>query len=97
MKKPDHILSLPEMSICSEMNRKKRCRHEPKCQHVNCLRNALENFLSAVIGGQGQNIELRKVKMDMMLVLLRMISTAIQINASVYPLIKLLLVNSKFY
>ena len=39
-KKTDFILSLPEMSYCSEKIRKKRCRREPKCHHVNCLRNA---------------------------------------------------------
>ena len=44
MKKPDYILSLPEMSLCVEENRHKRCRQEPKCQHVNCIRNALERL-----------------------------------------------------
>ena len=52
MKKPDYILSLPEMSICFEKNRRKRCKHEPKCQHVNCLRNALEHFLDQVVSGK---------------------------------------------
>ena len=45
MKKPDYVLSLPEMSFCSEKNRERRCRREPKCKHVNCLRNAQECFL----------------------------------------------------
>ena len=85
------------MSICSGMNRKERCEQEPKCQHVNCLRNALDHLLNEVVGGQGLNIELRKVKSDMMPVLLRTNSAAIQLNASVYQLIKLLLVNSKFF
>ena len=48
MKKPDYILSLPEMSFCSEKNRERRCRREPKCQHVNCLRNAQNSELSAL-------------------------------------------------
>ena len=39
-KKPDYILSIPEMSFCSEKNRERRCRWEPKCQNVNCLRKA---------------------------------------------------------
>ena len=39
-KKPDYILSIPEMSFCSEKNRKRRCRWEPKCENVNCLRKA---------------------------------------------------------
>ena len=32
------------MNYCSEKNRKKRCRREPKCQHLNCIRNAQENL-----------------------------------------------------
>ena len=44
LKKPDYILSLPEISLCSEKNRKRRCRREPKCQHVNCLRTAQECY-----------------------------------------------------
>ena len=44
-KKTDFILSLPGMSYCSEKIRKKRCRREPKCHHVNCLRNAQKCFL----------------------------------------------------
>ena len=62
MKKPDYTLSLPEISICSEMKRKKRCKHEPKCQHVNCLRNAIDYFLNEVVGGQGQNLQLSESK-----------------------------------
>ena len=46
MKKPDYILSIPEVSFCSEKNRKRRCRREPKCQNVNCLRNAQDCFLT---------------------------------------------------
>ena len=38
-KKPDYILSLPEISLCTEQNRQKRCTREPKCQHVDCIRN----------------------------------------------------------
>ena len=38
-KKTDYTLSLPEMSLCSEQNRQKRCKREPKCQHVDCNRN----------------------------------------------------------
>ena len=43
-KKPNFILSLPEISYCSEINRKRRCRSEPKCSDVDCLRNAHEIF-----------------------------------------------------
>ena len=39
VKKADYILSLPEMNLCSNKNRQKRCKREPKCRHVNCLRN----------------------------------------------------------
>ena len=39
-KKTNYILSLPEISLCFEKNRKKRCKREPKCQYVDCLRNA---------------------------------------------------------
>ena len=49
MKKPDYVLSLPEISFCSEKNRKKRCRQEPKCLHINCLRNALDGFCEVVL------------------------------------------------
>ena len=42
-KKPNFILSLPEVSYCLEENRQRRCRREPKCDHVDCLRNALVN------------------------------------------------------
>ena len=41
-KKIDFILSLPEISLCFHKNRHLRCKSEPKCEHVNCLRNALE-------------------------------------------------------
>ena len=40
VKKADYILSLPEMNVCSNKNRKKRCKREPKCRHVDCVRNA---------------------------------------------------------
>ena len=40
LKKSDFILSLPEMDFCSEKRRKRRCRWEPNCDHVNCFRNA---------------------------------------------------------
>ena len=96
MKKTDYNLTLPEVSICVEENRQKRCKQEPKCQHVNCLRNALEHLLNEVVGGQGQNIEHRKLKTDMMLVLLRMNSAAIQVNASAHSSIKLLSVMRSF-
>ena len=49
MKKTDYNLTLPEVSICVEENRQKRCKQEPKCQHVNCLRNALEYLLNEVV------------------------------------------------
>ena len=37
-KKSDYILSLPDVSLCSENNRQERCKEEPKCQHVDCNR-----------------------------------------------------------
>ena len=40
LKKSEYILSLPEMSFCSDKNRGRRCRREPKCHHVDCLRSA---------------------------------------------------------
>ena len=40
VKKADYILSLPEMNLCSNINRQKRCKREPKCRHIDCLRNA---------------------------------------------------------
>ena len=43
-KKTDYILSLPEISLCSEQNRQKRCKREPKCQHVDCKRNILNDL-----------------------------------------------------
>ena len=52
IKKTDYILSLPEVSFCSKKNRKKRCRREPKCQHVDCLRNALERCINETVGGK---------------------------------------------
>ena len=38
-KKTDYILSLPEISLCSDQNRRKRCKREPKCRDVDCIRN----------------------------------------------------------
>ena len=40
LKKTENVLSLPEISLCSEKNRQRRCRREPKCYHVDCFRNA---------------------------------------------------------
>ena len=40
VKKSDYFLSLLEISFCSKKNRRRRCRREPKCHHVNCSRNA---------------------------------------------------------
>ena len=40
VKKADYTLSLPEMNLCSNKNRQRRCKREPKCRHVNCIRNA---------------------------------------------------------
>ena len=40
LKKTDYILSLPEINFCSDKNRQRRCSREPKCHHVDCLRNA---------------------------------------------------------
>ena len=42
LKRTDYLLSPLEISYCSNMNRKRRCRSEPKCNHVNCLRKAHE-------------------------------------------------------
>ena len=44
VKKTDYVLSLLEISFCYNKNRRRRCRKEPKCHHVNCFRNA-QNFL----------------------------------------------------
>ena len=44
LKKTDFILSLPEISVCSEQRRERRCRHEPKCEDVNCFRKASKFF-----------------------------------------------------
>ena len=46
LKKTDYILSLPELSFCSDKNRQRRCRREPKCHHVDCLRKAQEFYKS---------------------------------------------------
>ena len=40
LKKANYTLSLPEISYCSDKNRKRRCRREPKCSHVDCFRIA---------------------------------------------------------
>ena len=42
VKRTDYSLSLPEISLCFEKNRQRRCKREPKCQHVDCLRKALK-------------------------------------------------------
>ena len=44
VKKTDYKLSLPEISLCSDKNRQRRCRREPKCNHVDCFRNAQDYF-----------------------------------------------------
>ena len=46
LKKTDYILSLPEISLCSDKNRQRRCRSEPKCHHVDCLRKAQDFYKS---------------------------------------------------
>ena len=46
LKKTDYILSLPELSFCSDKNRQRRCRREPKCHHVDCLRKAQDFYKS---------------------------------------------------
>ena len=40
VKKTDYKLSLPEISLCFGQRRQRRCRLEPKCNHVDCFRNA---------------------------------------------------------
>ena len=40
VKKTDYVLSLPSISLCLEENRQKRCKREPKCQHMDCVRYA---------------------------------------------------------
>ena len=40
VKKTDYILSLPEISHCSNKNQQRRCRRQPKCNHEDCFRNA---------------------------------------------------------
>ena len=42
LKKTNYTLSLPEISYCSDKNRKRRCRWESKCSHVDCFRIALD-------------------------------------------------------
>ena len=44
LKKDNLIYSLPELSFCAEKRRKRRCRREPNCDHVDCLRNASNHF-----------------------------------------------------
>ena len=48
VKKTDYKLSLAEISLCSDKNRQRRCRREPKCNHVDCFRNA-QDFLTQVV------------------------------------------------
>ena len=62
LKKNDFIQSLPEISFCSNENRRRRCRREPKCHHVNCLRRAQDFWLGLKIfdsGGKLQVVELK--------------------------------------
>ena len=56
-KKSENFLSLPEISFCANENRRKRCWREPKCHHVNCLRNA-HDFLNQTPRGKIHLIEL---------------------------------------
>ena len=44
VKKTDFILSLPEISLCSDKNRRARCIREPRCRHIDCLRNSQNPF-----------------------------------------------------
>ena len=44
VKKTDYILPLPEISLCTDENRRKRCIHEPNCDHIKCLRKC-QNLL----------------------------------------------------
>ena len=46
VKKTDYILPLPEISLCTDETRRKRCIHEPKCNHIDCLRKR-KNLLTA--------------------------------------------------
>ena len=55
-KKPKNVLSLPELSFCANENRRRRCFREPKCHHVNCLRNA-QDFLTRTPRGKTHVIE----------------------------------------
>ena len=43
VKKTDWTLSLPQMEICDNLNRRKRCKREAKCSNVNCLRIVLKH------------------------------------------------------
>ena len=56
-KKPQHVLSLPEINFCANKNRRNRCWSELKCRHVNCLRNA-QDFLTQTPRGEIHIIEL---------------------------------------
>ena len=47
LKKTNYTLSLPEISYCSDKNRKRRCRWEPKCSHVDCYRDSLRFYWTA--------------------------------------------------
>ena len=48
VKKTDYKLSLPEISLCFHQRRERRCRREPKCNHVDCFRNA-QDFLTEAL------------------------------------------------
>ena len=56
-KKSKNVLSLPEISFCANENRRRRCWREPKCRHVNCLRNA-QDFLTQTPRGKIHILEL---------------------------------------
>ena len=49
-RKDDFILSLAQISMCTEKIRRMRCKREPKCRHVNCLRDAW-NYIFWKISG----------------------------------------------
>ena len=58
VKKTDFKLSLPEISRCFDQTRERRCRREPKCNHVDCFRNAQE-FLDETAGDRINATELK--------------------------------------
>ena len=48
VKKTDYKLSLPEISLCFDQRRQRRCRREPKCNHVDCFRNAQDLLMESL-------------------------------------------------